>query len=405
MRSSFFKRAKRAVRREFRRIKDQHRSTRIRRKKPPLSRRIKYRFKKLREEGFRSFFKRPSRPKYPSNTKKLRNYLRSKREEFSVIFSRKYLIITLNSTVLYLLAFFLIHFLTHLVTGITAYFCDISTTLYYTLVDFHIRYYNWTEEMVIMVFSIPAIFALIIAIVSSLAFERQKKNLNILKRFRVLTRLQRRKQREKKRRKEKEMQQSGAIQPSVPQKRLKRKKRIPWKIRLFLLWILYHSTTYFFSGMLFSFLFHRRFGYVIWYAFNSYIFDIFFTLTAFVSLIIIGYLFASQFFYSGRLYFNDLTGRNRMPFVISQAIFPFIIGTILTIVLQIPEFSPTLLLLNFSIFLLLLPLPSRAVRFDNIHFDSLEKKIKIQWKWLAGSLVVMLAIIVALKTGITIHLP
>jgi hypothetical protein len=156
--------------------------------------------------------------------------------------------------------------------------------------------------------------------------------------------------------------------------------------------------------MLFSFLFHRRFGYVIWYAFNSKMFDVLFSFVAFLSLIIIGYVFSVQFFNSGRMYMNSLTDKNRMPFVISQAILPFIIGTIITIALQIPVFDPSLVLLNFSIFFLLLPLPSRAARYDNLHFDTREKTAKIYWGWIAWSVVVILLIIIALKIGIDLRI-
>jgi hypothetical protein len=321
-----------------------------------------------------------------------------------VVFSSKYLVIALNSTVFYLTSFFLIHFLTHLVTGITAWFCEISTTLNYTFVDFHIRYWNWTDEMVITVFSVPAIFAILIALLSSLPFVKHIKMADLLRRIRYITRKQRFRQRRKHRKTEIELQvqrlNKTAPQPEKP----KQKKRLSWKIKLFLLWTLYHSTTYFFSGMLYSFLFHRRFGYVIWYAFNSYPFDLLFSAIAFISLLVIGYFFSAQFFYSGRMYFNDLSSRNRMPFVISQVFIPFILGTVITILLQIPVFDPALILLNFSIFFLLLPLPSRAARFEPIHFDSREKKAKIYWNWIVWSAIVVVSIVVAIKIGINIKL-
>jgi hypothetical protein len=167
---------------------------------------------------------------------------------------------------------------------------------------------------------------------------------------------------------------------------------------------MYHSLTYLFSGMLYAFLFHRRFGYVIWYAFNTYIFDLLFSVFAFLTLVVIGYVFAAQFLYSGRMYFNDLGSKNRLPFVLSQAIFPFFIGTVLTVALQIPVFDPSLILLNFSIFFLLLPLPSRAASFETLHFDNRLKTIKINWVIILLSSVIILAIVTALKIGIPIRL-
>jgi hypothetical protein len=341
----------------------------------------------------------------PPLSKRIGSYLQKQRELYAVVFTSKYLTITLNSTVLFLVSFFLIHFLTHLVTGITAWFCEISTTLNYTFVDFHIRYWNWTDEMVITVFSIPAFFAIIIAFLASLPFLKHLKKPNIIKRLRYFTKKQKQKQRHLQRKKQLELQVQQLKGTAPETEALKPKKRLSWTIRLFLLWTIYHSISYFFSGMLYSFLFHRRFGYVIWYAFNKYMFDLLFSVVAFLSLILIGYFFSVQFLHSGRMYFNDLNGRNRMPFVFSQAIFPFIIGTILTIVLQIPVFDPALILLNFSIFFMLLPLPSRAANFEHLHFDSREKTVKIYWNWIAWSAVIVLSIVVAVKIGITIRLP
>jgi hypothetical protein len=405
MRPPFFKRVKRAVTREFRRIKDEHRRTGRRHKKPSLSTRFRYWLKNFKEHGIKIERRRSSKPHLPPLSKRISHYFEKQWKKYKVVLSSKYLIITLNSTVLFLVSFFLVHFLTHLVTGITSWFCDISTTLNYTFVDFHIRYWNWTEEMVITVFSIPAIFTIIITLLASAAFAKQIKLSDIFKRLRYLTKKQRYKNRRVQRQKQMDLQVQRLQKTTPPEEKRRYKKRISWPVRLFLLWTLYHSATYFFSGMLYSFLFHRRFGYVIWYAFNAYFFDLLFSVVAFLSLVIIGYVFSVQFFYSGRMYLNDLNDRNRMPFVLSQAIFPFFIGTILTILLQIPDFDPAFILLNFSLFFLLLPIPSRSARFDHLHFDRREKTVKIFWPWVAGSAIIVCSIYIALKIGIPIRLP
>jgi hypothetical protein len=441
MRPSFFKRLKRAIRQEFRRINDQHKSkgnkrrkkklplsvrfrhwiknrqskirqfrqmreerAKRRRRKPPVSVRFRHWVKKAKTWRFKIERRRPARPQMPPLSKRVKSYFHKLKDHYGVIFSSKYLIITFNSTVIFLVSFFLIHFLTHLVTGITCWFSEISTTLNFTFVDFHIRYWNWTTEMVIVVFSVPALFALIITLLSSLAFVKQLKKPKILNYLRYLTKKQRYNHKKKQREKELLLQVQRLNNTAPQSGKPKIRKRISWPIRLFLLWTLYHSTTYFFSGMLYAFLFHRRFGYVIWYAFDAFLFDVIFSVFAFLSLLIIGYAFSVQFFHSGRMYLNDLNDKNRMPFVLSQAIFPFIIGTIVTTAMQIPVFDPSLILLNFSIFFLLLPLPSRAVRYENLHFDNREKTAKIYWKWVVGSVFVIVLIYVALKIGIPLRL-
>lgn len=388
---------------EFRRIKDEHRSTGKRDKKPPFSVRFTFWLKQFKEQQVTVKRRRTSKSHVPSLSNRIRRSYQKTREKYSIVFSSKYLIITLNSTVLFLVSYMLIHFLTHVVTGISAWFCDISTTLNYTYVDFHIRYWNWTEEMVIIVFTIPAFFALTIALLSTIPFAKRLRWRSMFRRGWNITRKQRRRHRHKQRQKNLELQVHRLHTNEQPVERRKYKKRLSWTTRMFLLWTLYHSITYFFSGLLYAFIFHRRFGYVIWYAFNTFFFDLLFAAVALIALIIIGYVFSVQFFYSGRLYFNVLNDRNRLPFVLSQAIFPFIIGTIITIAMQIPVFDPTLVLLNFSLFFLLLPLPSRAVRFDSIHFDKREKTTKIFWRWIVWSSLIILSIYVAVKIGIPIN--
>lgn len=405
MKPPFFKRVKRAVKREFRRIRDEHRRTGRSRNKPPLAFRLRHWFKRTRESGFKIERRRPPKQHGPPLSKRIRYNLHKIREKYKIVLSSNYLIITLNSTVLYLFSFFLVHFFTHLVTSLTAYYCEISTTINYTMVDFHIRYWDWTPEMVITVFSVPSIFAIIVALLASLAFVRKIRKPAFFTRIRYLTKKQRYKHKREKRKKEIDIQVQRLQNTAQPEVRHGIKKRFSWQARLFLLWTMYHCLNYFFSGILYSFLFHRRFGYVTWYAFDSFIFDALFSVAAFLLLLMIGYAFSAQFLYSGRMYLNELSDRNRMPFVLSQAIFPFIAGTVITILFQIPVFDPALILLNFSVFFLLLPLPSRAARFDNIHFDRHEKPVKIYWNWVAWSSIVVIAILVAVKVGIPIKLP
>ncbi len=341
----------------------------------------------------------------PPLSVRMKYALQQLRGKYAVVFTPKYLIIALNSTVLYLVSFFLVQFLTHLVTGITAYFSEISTTLNYTMVDFHIRYWDWTPEMVITVFSVPAIFAIMLTLLSALAFTRRHSSKGFFSRFRYFTRKQRARHRRAERKKEIDLQVQRLHHAAPAAEKAKPKRRLSWQLRLFGLWTLLHSANYFFSGMLYAFLFHRRFGYVIWYAFDSFIFDVLFAVIAFLSMIAIGYFYAAQFFNSGRLYFNSLNDRNRMPFMVSQAFIPFVAGTLITIALQIPVFDPSLILLNFALFFLLLPIPTRAAGMGSLHFDNHEKHAKIWWPWIIWSTIIVLSILVAEKIGIRISLP
>lgn len=332
--------------------------------------------------------------------------VRSFYDKYRVIFSGRYLLITLNSTLLFLASFFLVHFLTHLVTGLSALYCEISTTLNYTMVDFHIRYWEWTPEMVIIVFTVPALFSIGIALLCSAAFMKRQSAREFFKRIRYFTKKQRyrHKKEQRKREIERQVQRLSQAAPAEqdPQRRSGR-RRLPWSLRLFLLWTMYHSLTYFFSGMLYAFLFHRRFGYVIWYAFNNFFFDVLFSVIALLSMLAIGYYYAVQIFHSGRMYLGTLNERNRMPFAVSQTLLPFIAGTIITVLLQLPKFDPSLVLLNFSFLFFLLPLSARSARQPSLHFAREDPPAKVFWGWLLFAALVVTGILIAVKIGIPLH--
>lgn len=460
MRPSFFKRVKRAIYLEFQRIRDEHRSTGRRIKKPPLSVRFRYWFRKIRENGIRFKRRRPKRPplsiRFKFWLKRIRengirferrrpkrpplsirfkfwlNRIREKkisfkrrsssernlpplsirikfqydqvRKFYAVVFSSKHLIITLNSLAIFLSSFLLIHFLTHLLTAIGAGLSNINTVLGFSEVIFLIHYWQWSEEQVITVFSIPAIFALGIALLTTIPFAQPSEKKGYFLRFRLLTKKQRQQHKQIQHQKELELLKQKLSKTVQPAENRKYKKRLSWPVRLFFLWTFYHCTTYFFSGLLYGFFFHRRLSYVIWWVFDNYILDAFFSIVAILFMIALGYVFSVQFFYTARMYFNDLNDRNRMQFVLSQALLPFIAGTVITTLLQLPAFNPALILLNFSMFFLLLPLPYRAVHFDSLHFDSREKTTKIDWDWIVLSLIIILAITIALNIGIPINM-
>jgi hypothetical protein len=121
-------------------------------------------------------------------------------------------------------------------------------------------------------------------------------------------------------------------------------------------------------------------------------------------MIVLGFVFAPQFLYSGKMYFNTLTDRIRIPFVISQVIIPFIVGIIIIFAAETPRISITMTAMSVSIVILLIAIPIRGTYFAEIHFDNKEKKIGIIWKWVIISFIFIAAILIALKSGILINI-
>jgi len=420
-----------AIQNELYRIREQNRRTRTGIKKPSFSQRLRHSFKLFKKDLLvkkkpihkpvhRSSYIKRLRYQYEDykNTKKkmkglsssanpelfslstrFRYYIKEQRELYSVVFSRDYMVILLNSVALFLLSFFLVYFVTLMLTGAAAYVTEISTLLNYSVVDYKIHSYDWTFLQVVTVFSVPSLVLLVIILIIAQVFESKKEEANPIKWYQMITRKQR----------EKAFAKPDLVVLEKKKKskrgRGNRKRReLNWYTKLFFLWTLYHCITYFFSGMLFSLVFYRRSGYVIWHVFAYNTINYFFAGVAFLFLVILGFVYASQFMVSARMYFNQLVDRNRMPFIYAQAILPFYIGMIITTLMMIPDISYTLIFMNFSMIFLLFPLQIRGNHYPEIQFDSEPKEITVKWDWVFMSLVIMVAIYLPLKIGIFISL-
>lgn len=443
MTASPFKRLSRSIRHELRRIVDENRRAKAKIRKPSFSKRVRLYIERLvislrkrRKQnrfsvrnlkrwwsGFQPFEDVRITKSALSEQRSLKNrfrYLRMKvTDVLKIVFTRDFIIIALNSTILFLFSFFLVNFLMQMVTGVSAYFVNISTLISYHIIDYRIHGFDWTLFQVIVVFTAPTLLSLFLIFILSRLFERKKKKVRWFRWFRRLTKKGRQRDRELAYQKKKEkgvlrqekirLMYHARTEEGIPIPELTTDtrswfRRINWIWKLFLLWTMYHLINYFFSGMLFSYFFYRRFGYVIWYIFNSSGFNLFFLVVSSIFMIVLGFVFAPQFFHSAKQYFNDLTDRIRIPFIIAQVIIPVTLGMILTFIAEVPRFSLTMTMMNLSIIALLIAAPIRGIYFAELHFDSKEKKIGVIWKWLAVATIIVTGILIAMKIGIPINL-
>jgi hypothetical protein len=401
-RPSFWKRVRRFFLSPFVTSSDRKRTSyRQFPRKPSLSKRIKLeiedrRITKMKQKGLVH-----GNVQYVPVSKRFRYFMKEQRSLFSTVFSRDYLVILVNSLSIFLLSFFVVYFLTQMLTGVTAYYTDISTLLNYSIIDYKIHSYDWSFTQVMAVFSIPCMVILILILVIARTFENKKEDEGMPRWYQMITNKQR------------ERIFTRSLDEIKPKK--KRRKRnwfsrqrkgieLSGYMRLFLLWAMFHMITYFFSGMLFSVLFYRRIGYAIWHMFDYYNINFFFAAIAFIFLLVLGFVYAGQFLSSGKMYFNHLVDRNRMPFIMAQVILPFYLGLIIIVLLMIPDISYTLTAMNFSMLFLLLPVQLKSAHYPEIQYDKEEKDISIKWDWVFLSFVIVLALYLPLKIGIFIQL-
>jgi hypothetical protein len=328
-------------------------------------------------------------------------YLReTKWKQYSVIFSRDYLIISFNSLILFLCAFYVVHFLTQLITGLTCLGFDIQTRLYYGITEYHFTIKSiiegqtimnkWTLPEIITVFSSAPLACLLLAILSYrlLYTKRIKFSFKwISRKFKKLF---------ANKLKKKELKIQEAEDPG-------RKVKLSKYLRLFLIWFICHAFAYFFSGMLFSWLFFMRFGYVTGYIFDSYFFDNLAASLSLISMVLLGFLFVSLFLHSSRMYFNQLVDWTRMPFVFSQILIPCILGLPIIVMTLLPKIILKVAAMQVCMIILVLPLMWRGRIYPEVQFDYKPRKIEIPWRWIISCLVISAAIITSLKFGIKIR--
>jgi len=278
------------------------------------------------------------------NLKRLENQIHFQKNTF--------LIITVNSVAVFLLSYVFIYFMTQLVTAVSASTFNIGTIIYYYDIDYLIRGNNWTSDAVSIVFSSGPLFSLFFSILLFTIY------------YKVVS-------------------ETGFL-------------------RLFVLWCFCHVVIYFFGNMLVGTILNEGFGYVIMYQFVMDTGKMIITLFAFLCIFLIGLFMTRLFLYSGNIYFNVLNHQNRLKFVFSQFLIPFITGDLIIILLKLPEVRLFEILLNGCILLLLLPVLFRSINIQDLYFDEEPRKIKLAGYFILGTLLCLIGFRVGLAFGIRI---
>jgi hypothetical protein len=272
--------------------------------------------------------------------------------KFSFMASPDYLKIAINSTFIFILAYFVIFSFYKLAQSIAGLSFNIPSVIYYYDTDYLIRGRDWTMDSVKIIFSAGPFISFLIAILSIIIF-------------------------------------SNFVEET-------------WKSRLFIFWIFCQAMTHSFIEMFAGTVLNTGFGYVIMYLFLMDTAKVVISIFYLVVIIFTGLLTARYFLFTGNLYFNYLSKHNRMPFLLSQFMFPFFAGTGILILIKLPEVSLFDIVVNVAMILFLLPAILRARLLNDIFFDENPKEIKLALKWIGVSLLAIFLFRVILTIGIRV---
>jgi len=265
---------------------------------------------------------------------------------------KELLIISLNSTGMFLMSFLVIFFLSQLAAAISATFFGFSTTLSYDENYYLVERDEWYSDPVKLIFSANPVMALFLGLVALIIFSRIRNH--------------------------------------------------PEFIKLFFFWAYMHGILLFFGGLLIGTLFSMGFGHVvIW----SYIMDtgkLIYSIVALVVMVVAGLLSTRSVLITANTYYRQLDRSNRRRFVMGQVLLPYLAGNLVLFIFWLPRMSLYYQLIELSFLVILIAILSKYSAHNDLYFEDEEKKVTLYWAPLLITLGLLILIRLVLGIGITI---
>jgi hypothetical protein len=259
-------------------------------------------------------------------------------------------LISFNSTVFFLLSYFVLFLTAQAITVIAASFFDYPTTVYYYEVYFNISPEAWFHDSVKTIFSSGPLVNFIIGITFIIIYS------NI--------------------------------------------REITGPFKLFFLWGFLHSVNMLFGAMLVGTLFETGVGHVISW---MYIMDtgkvLYSTISIFL-LVITGLIITRQFLISGNTYYKEMNSANRTAFIIAQVLLPYLAGNLFLILLRQPMFVFYDTFTVITLIIIIIPVLATYRTYNELYFEEEEKKPGLAWISMAVVLLLVLFFRVVLEKGI-----
>jgi len=252
---------------------------------------------------------------------------------------RRFAIVSLNSTALYLLSYLGLFLLSQAVTVIAAGFFNYPTIVHYYEIYFDISPEAWYHDSVRTIFSAGPLINFIVGITFLIIYS------NI--------------------------------------------KELTGPFKLFFLWGFLHAANMLFGAMLVGTLFETGVGNVISWMYIMDTGKVLYSIISIFLLVIAGLLATRHFLISGNTYYNEINRANRTSFIIAQVLMPYISGNVFLILLRQPRFIFYDSFIGFTLIICILPVLATYRSYNELYFEEGEKKPIIAWR----TLIILMAVI------------
>ncbi len=262
-----------------------------------------------------------------------------------------FLIISVNSTAYFILAFFFVYLIGQFSTAIAAMQFDYTGIIYYYKLIYTIDTYSWNTDAVKLLFSLGPFTALFLALLSIIAIVNMVADSSTLK--------------------------------------------------LFFLWTYIHGVIWFFGALVAGLLLEKGFGYVVLYFYVMDTGKLIFSLLALAVMLAALGLTTKWFIFSANSYFNQLNEHSITFFIFSQVFVPLIVGLLIIIGIKLPKLTGYELFILLTTLLLMIPVGLLYKSHPPYYFD--EEPIKVKLK--LPIVVIAIASLVAFRIIFEIGIP
>jgi hypothetical protein len=278
----------------------------------------------------------------------IKNRIKTFRENSSK--RRRFILISVNSTVFFLVSYFVLFFISQLATVVAGSFFNYPATVYYYDVYFNISPEAWYHDSVKTIFSAGPVVNFVLGIIMIIIYNNIKES------------------------------------------------SISYK--LFFLWGFIHSVNFLFGALLVGTLFETGVGHVISWMYVMDTGKLFYSILSIFLLVISGLLTTKLFLISANTYYNEINQDNRTSFIIGQVLLPYIAGNAALVLIRQPRFIFYDTFIALTLIISLLPVLVTYKSFNELYFEEEEKKPHLAWIAIAALLLLLFIFRVILEFGI-----
>jgi hypothetical protein len=283
--------------------------------------------KRIRRLNRKNFFRNFFRSFRSLNSKNVRARFKEFRENAPA--RKRLLLISFNSTLLFLLSYLSLFLISQLVTVITAKFFNYPTTVYYYDIYFNISPEAWFHDSVKTIFSSGPVVNFVIGITFLIIYSNVRE--------------------------------------------------FNGPFKLFFLWGFLHAVNMLFGALLVGTLFETGVGHVISWLYIMDTGKVLYSIISIFLLVIGGLIATKPFLISGNTYYNEINKQNRTAFVFAQVLMPYLAGNAFLFLIRQPRFVFYDTFIVLTLFISILPVLVTYRSYHELYFEEEDKTPGISW--------------------------